>query len=149
MSEYKIERFDVVMDENLQTPMIYIKPDSELLEFSRKNNYSLVCEINNSGTELDGKKINGDMGKHMSSRPNFFKETGLYTVVLLTEWSGYPAIEAKPTITFYGVISDKKEDTKNVIEKYVEYQTCRSITSLWPILFIIFIFFICYLFSNN
>jgi predicted ribosome quality control (RQC) complex YloA/Tae2 family protein len=153
MSEYKIERFDVVMDENLQKPMIYIKPDSELLEFARKNNYSLLCEINNSGTKLDGKKISGDMGKYMVGRPNFFKQNDLYTVTLLTEWCGYPSIKATPTVTFYGIlVHEYKDDDSNkneeIIEKYEEEEQDKNqkLAFFWPLFLIFLLFFICFLF---
>ena len=149
MSEYKIERFDVVMDEKWQKPMIYIKPDSELLEFSRKNNYSLLCEINNSGTNLDGKKINCDMGKYMVNRPNFFKQNDLYTVTLSTEWCGYPSMKATPTVTFYGILvheykDDSNEDEK-VIEKYEEDKNSKF-GFFWPIFLLSLLIFICFLF---
>jgi len=46
MTEYNIERFDAVMEfSDIASPMIYIKPDPELLEFAKKNNNLIACEI--------------------------------------------------------------------------------------------------------
>ena len=106
MTEYKIERFDAVMEwGDIASPMIYIKADQELLEFANKNNNSIICEISGTGTVYDGKSIPGVLGlnsRSISSRPNFFKETGLSTISLWSEWHGYPEYGSKGTVKFSG-----------------------------------------------
>ena len=102
MSVYKIERFDVAifgssMD---KVPIIYIKPNLDLLEFS---NYFVECQINGTGKEYDGKKILGIINTSEevpSKRPNFFKKTGLYVVTLFCDWYGYPDDLSSCFITF-------------------------------------------------
>ncbi len=95
MSQYKIERWDVVMFGNSSTrvPMIYIKPDLSFLKFVRENHFAVVCEISGTGTVYDGKKIPGIMDKSCyipNGRPNFFDKNGYYVVTLWSNWYGYP-----------------------------------------------------------
>ena len=103
MTVYKIERFDVAIfgDSMDKVPIIYIKPDKYILEFS---NYLVECEINGTGKEYDGKKIVGVINSSEevpSKRPNFFKKTGLYVVTLLSDWYGYPDDLSSCSVTFY------------------------------------------------
>jgi len=101
MTVYKIERFDVAIFSNNinKVPIIYIKSDQDLLEFS---NYLVECEINGTGKEYDGKKIVGiiNSGEVYLKRPNFFKETGLYVITLLCNWYGYPDNLSSCFVTF-------------------------------------------------
>ena len=92
---YKIYRWDGVIFGNREypTPVIYIKPDNDLLEFSRTNNNALLINISGSGSVYDNKNITGVMAKSLNipnCRPVFFKETGLYVIVLNSIWFGYP-----------------------------------------------------------
>ena len=107
MTEYKIERFDVVMFGNSITkvPLIYIKPDLEFLEFAKKNHNVIECEINNTGTIYDGKKIPGMVYKSSnipSRRDNFFNDTGLYVISLWANWYGYPEHSSNGKVKFAG-----------------------------------------------
>jgi hypothetical protein len=102
MTVYKIERFDVAIfgDSMDKVPIIYIKPNLDLLEFS---NYFVECEINGTGKEYDGKKILGVINTSEevpSKRPNFFKKTGLYVVTLFCDWYGYPDDISSCFVTF-------------------------------------------------
>ena len=95
MSEYKIERWDVVMFNNSLTkvPMIYIKPDLTFLEFARNNNFAVACEISGTETVYDGKIIPGVVDKSYNvpnCRPNFYEKTGFYVITLWANWYGYP-----------------------------------------------------------
>jgi hypothetical protein len=103
MTVYKIERFDVaIFGDSLQkVPIIYIKPDLDILEFS---NYLVECEINGTGKEYDGKNIVGVISSSEevpSKRPIFFKKYGLYVVTLLCNWFGYPDDLSSCSVTFY------------------------------------------------
>jgi hypothetical protein len=103
MTVYKIERFDVaIFGDSLQkVPIIYIKPDLDILEFS---NYLIECEINGTGKEYDGKNIVGVISSSEevpSKRPIFFKKYGLYVVTLLCNWYGYPDDLSSCSVTFY------------------------------------------------
>lgn len=95
MSQYNIERWDVVMFNNSVTkvPMIYVKPDLTFLDFIRNNNYAVMCEISGTGTIYDGKKIPGVVDKSCyvpNCRPNFYDKTGFYVITLVANWYGYP-----------------------------------------------------------
>ncbi len=107
MSQYKIERWDVVMFGNSVTkvPMIYIKPDLTFLEFVRGNNFAVACEISDTGTIYDGKVIPGVVDKSCSvpnCRPNFCEKTGFYVITLWANWYGYPEPGKMGTVKFSG-----------------------------------------------
>ena len=108
MSQYKIERWDVVMFGNSTTrvPMIYIKPDMTFLDFVRNNNYAVVCHINGTGTVYDGKEIPGVVDKSCfvpNCRPNFCEKTGFYVVTLWANWYGYPEPGKLGSVSFSGL----------------------------------------------
>ena len=97
LNTYKIYRWDAVMTaaNDKPTPMIYIKPDTKLLDFLRENNFRILVKIDNTGTIYDGKYIWGvvDKSSNMPScRPNFDTETGFYVVTLEAFWYGYPKV---------------------------------------------------------
>ena len=108
---YKIERWDAVMFGNYlrKIPMIYIKPDETFLEFARNNNFSVLCEISDTGMNYDtksGNKIPGiinQSGSIPNCRPNFFEKTGLYVISLLSPWIGYPSKNSLGTVKFFGL----------------------------------------------
>ena len=107
MSEYKIQRWDIVMSgsSNVQAPMIYVKPDTAFLQFVRENNFAVVCNINGTGTMYDGKQIPGTVSESAnvpSCRPNFFKKTGWYVIKLWSDWYGYPEHDKLGSTTFSG-----------------------------------------------
>lgn len=119
MSLYKIERWDVVMFKNSssQVPLIYIKPDLTFLEFAQANNFAVMCEISDSGTEYDGKLIPGVVDKSCNipnCRPNFFDKTGYYVITLNANWYGYPAPNKLGNVKFSGF----KQVNNTVSEKY-------------------------------
>lgn len=108
MSEYKIERWDVVMFNNSlnKVPMIYIKPDMTFLEFARNNNFVIACEISGTGTVYDGKIIPGVVDKSCyvpNCRPNFCENTGFYVITLWANWYGYPEPGKLGMVKFSGM----------------------------------------------
>lgn len=93
--KYKIYRWDVVLfgNGNVHTPIIYIKPDKNLLEFAEKNKNELLVELNIPGTMYNKNTVNGFLAKSSdipNFRKNFFEKTGLYVIVLKSPWYGYP-----------------------------------------------------------
>jgi hypothetical protein len=91
---------------NAKVPMIYVKPDTTFLDFIRKNNYAVVCEIEGTGTIYDGKQIPGVVDKSSyvpNCRPNFFEKTGLYVVTLYSNWYGYPNVGMNGEVKFLGL----------------------------------------------
>ena len=128
MSQYKIERWDVVMFNNNLTkvPMIYVKPDMKFLEFARNNNFAVACEISGTGTVYDGKTIPGVVDKSYyvpNCRPNFFEKTGFYVITLWANWYGYPEPEKLGTVKFSGMKSAPDESYKHSGSAYVPSET--------------------------
>jgi hypothetical protein len=118
MSQYKIERWDVVMFGNSVTkvPMIYIKPDLTFLDFARINNFAVSCEINGSGTIYDGKEIPGVVDKSCfvpNCRPNFCEKTGFYVITLWANWYGYPEPDKMGMVKFSGMKSPIEDSYKH------------------------------------
>ena len=126
MSKYEIHRWDLVMTGNstIKTPIIYIKPDLDFLEFARENNFSVVALIKGTGLQYDGKQIPAIVNKGCSfpnCLPNLSDATGYYVINLDTKSYGYPKDGKLGTVSFLGlvkpsdsVVVDKK---KNVVDK--------------------------------
>ena len=131
MTEYTIERFDAILNggtSNTTFPAIYIKPDSEFLEFAKKNNYLIGCKIKNSGTVYDDKVLSGILNNKLLDRPNFFNQSGLCVIMLLVKWKGYPEYGTTPSVTFFEIHEDTTEqmntqkDTQNNLEQKTQTQ---------------------------
>ena len=95
IKKYKIYRWDAVLfGRNINpNPIVYVKPDEKLLSFARENSNALMLNISGSESIYDGKNIPGIFMKSSdvpNCRSNFFKKTGLYVIVLTSEWHGYP-----------------------------------------------------------
>ena len=100
MTEYKIERFNPVMKSGkTASPLIYIKADQKLLNFFKKNENVVPCMICGTKTVYDGNIIIGVVNPSNSEGP-MFKDTGLTTILLLTEWRRYPEYGSKGVIRF-------------------------------------------------
>ncbi len=107
MTDYKIERWDVVMfgSSNTKMPVIYFRPDLEFLEFAKSNNHAIACNIKNTGTIYDDKVIPGVLDESCNIpnyRPNFCQQTGLYVVTLWSNWYGYPEPDNLGLVSFSG-----------------------------------------------
>lgn len=93
MTQYKIERWDAIFDNNKRVPAIYIKPDINFMNLIAKNNIISV-NINNTKTHYDNKVFTGVVNQSSyfpNCRPNFYAQTGLYIITLQNApWIGYP-----------------------------------------------------------
>jgi hypothetical protein len=89
---YKIHRWDSFLYNKDPVPIIYVKPDDALLKFAKENNNALLIRVSNSNSIYDGKKIAGVLYKsyEVTKCINFFNKTGLYVIVLESDWYGYP-----------------------------------------------------------
>ena len=104
MTEYKIERFDpVIKNGKTASPLIYIKADEKILKFFEKNKNVVPCMICGTKTVYDGNIIIGVVNIGNSDGP-MFRDTGLTTISLLTEWRRYPEYGSKGIIRF--ILSD-------------------------------------------
>jgi hypothetical protein len=95
---YKIHRWDAVIFKNkemnpIPTPIIYIKPDENLIKFAKDNSDALLVKLHVPPSIYDQKRVTGVWAKS-SDIPNcravFFEETELYIIVLQAPWHGYP-----------------------------------------------------------
>jgi hypothetical protein len=107
MIKYPIERWDAIMvggDVNIRSPMIYIKPDLDFLEFAEANSFEVYVEVTGTGLSIDNITIPATVNKSCNvpnPRPNYFAKTGQYVVILHTPWIGYP--NSLGTATFKGL----------------------------------------------
>ena len=95
MSEFKIQRVDVVQNPNNQQlePMIYFVPDQEFINISNQNDGLLSIDI--SGTDYySGKGIFAIIDKSSvipNCRVNFYEVTDYYVAILRnTPWKNHP-----------------------------------------------------------
>jgi len=95
MPLYTIERWDSVItkDSTFPFPMVYIKNSEEFENYARQNNFMFTSII--SGTDLYDNKPIICFVNYPIDRPNFYKETGLTTIILFCNWIGYPNTEGK------------------------------------------------------
>ena len=91
-NSYKIYRWDSFLYNKNISPIIYVKPDDTLLKFAKENNNTLLIRVSKSNSIYDGKKIAGVLYKSsdITKCSNFFNKTGLYVIVLESDWYGYP-----------------------------------------------------------
>ena len=92
---YKIHRWDSVLFKTNTdpVPIVYIKPDDDLISYANKNNNILAVELHSPNSIYNNKKVTGKLYKSSeipNFRPEFFKVTGLYVVILVAPWHGYP-----------------------------------------------------------
>jgi hypothetical protein len=100
MPEYKIMRWDAVIPpkNTFPYPMVYIKPDENFQKYIEENNYLFKLDISDTGMDYDQKSVVGmvfNSGVFPNLRPNFFNDTGYYSIVLFTNWIGYPSTNGK------------------------------------------------------
>lgn len=114
MAKYTIHRWDpIVYGNNIHPfPTIYIKPDKDFIDFVNKNNSNVIVKINGTDTIYDGKKMVGVV-KASSSKPtcmpNYFNQTGFYTISLYAQWHGYPQNDKLGVATITGMKGKYKE----------------------------------------
>jgi len=101
MSKYQIVRWDAVTDCNgMLRPMLYFKPDMDMVLFSRENNYKIHIDIKDA-QYYSGEQIPGTVdiaSQQPNFRPNFFEACHLYVITLSqTHWLGFPDIGTEGT----------------------------------------------------
>ena len=103
-------------------PVVYISPDVNLLSFSQKNNNTFLVKISGTNLPYDNQIILASMMPSSlgpgNCRPNFFKDTGLYAIVLSSEWYGQPEnMENLGFINIVGlnIIDGVMSDQDNVV----------------------------------
>lgn len=88
-------------------PVVYIVPDLNLLSFAQANNNTLLVKIEGTGLPYDNKQILASIMPSSDGpsncRPNFFKETGLYAIILDSVWFGQPEGDDLGFLTVLGL----------------------------------------------
>lgn len=117
MSKYQIYRWDVVMSGNstFKSPILYIKPDLDFLEFARANNFALMAVVEGTGLQYDEKQIPSIIKQSFS-----FNKSGYYVVALNSNWYGYPKEGQFGTVSFLGLV--KPETNKYTNKDTNEYK---------------------------
>jgi hypothetical protein len=126
MNQYKIIRWDSVMINSKKTPVIYIKPDSKLLEHASRNNNELTILISETGTEYDSHKLTSKLEKSNVISHNecdYFGRTGNYVLSLPSHWYGYPHPSNLGTLTIGGMNDNKTYDNKTYDNKTYDNKT--------------------------
>lgn len=99
---FEIKRWDVIISNDKQYPIIYIEPTIAFLEYVKNNQYVVSCKIHNTNTVYDNKDIVGIVNKSAyipNCRPNFFNKYNYYVIVLYSAtWNGYPEPENLGTV---------------------------------------------------
>lgn len=95
MPKYEIQRWDPVIPKgNGQEPypMVYIKPTEDFFDYMKENNNLFAVTISDTESAYDGKVVAlSDISAYFPNfRPNFFNKTGYYTIMLFSNWVGYP-----------------------------------------------------------
>ncbi|MBS0628345.1 MAG: hypothetical protein JSS09_09050, partial [Verrucomicrobia bacterium] len=81
MPQYDIQRWDAVIPKgnDLPYPMIYIKPDEELLQRAKSNDYLFLLTVSGTDLQYDNNPVIGMLSSSAyfpNERTNFFNETG-------------------------------------------------------------------------
>jgi len=132
MPKYNIEQWQAVLQkENIfPTPMIYIKPDREFIDYAGKNNYMVLVTVGGTGTQYDDRPtiaIVDSSGYFPDYRPNFYNKTGFFTLTLSCGWLGYPNL---PQGNGYVVVQGLKGPDKVTIPPPQAFVAPKPIP--WP-----------------
>lgn len=100
MPEYDIERWDAVIpkDTTFPFPMIYIKPDTDFVNYAKENDYMVLVTVKNTASKYDDNAYVGiidSSGYFPNARPNFYNKTGYFVITLFSTWNGYPPQNGK------------------------------------------------------
>ena len=95
-TKYEIKQWSGVIIGNNQHPLpiIYIKPDANFHAYAKHKKYKIKVKVMHTGSLCyDGHVVSGTVNSSAdvpNCRPNFFKDTGWYTITLQHRWEGYP-----------------------------------------------------------
>ena len=140
MNSYKIERWDVILYNNIKLPMIYIKPDLNLIKNLDKLDNTVLCKISGTNMAYDRNKIVGSINNSSTTpncRPNFFEKTGYYVITLFSNWHGYPNISELGLVEFENF--EKETETKQEPENSQIIKEDYKYESIFGYIFIILV----------
>ena len=88
---YNILRWDSVEQNNKIVPMIYFKPDLNIVNLMKLNNNKIQIQVCN--TDYYNNTYNGVINQSSmipNCRPNFYDASNLYVIILDTDFITYP-----------------------------------------------------------
>jgi hypothetical protein len=74
---------------NNPQPVVYIKPDMDLINFAMANENKLLVSISETNLPYENKKLLAVLTVD-PKRPNYFNQSGYYMIVLVSDWYGEP-----------------------------------------------------------
>lgn len=88
---YSIKRWGGLLTGNNinPQPVVYIKPDMDLINFAMANENKLLVSISETNLPYENKKLLGVFTVD-NNRPNYFSQSGYYMIVLVSDWHGEP-----------------------------------------------------------
>lgn len=122
--EFNIMRWDAstCTDDDHPKPMIYVKPNTDLLDYFRENNNKVWVRIVGTDSDYDDIVFYGIPEKaswRPNYTPNYYNATGQYVVTLDThKWLGYPDAKGK-AIFQVGIVNDQVDKSKRELERAV------------------------------
>lgn len=90
---YKIHSWNGFLPGNKPYPYLLIQPDYKLLKLMELQSSKVSVKISNTNSSYDNLVLFADVQTSRvipNFRPNFYNQTGLYTIVLDMPWQGYP-----------------------------------------------------------
>ena len=133
MQKYQIDRWDSVIPKGntFPYPMIYIKPDENILKYAEQNQYRLLLTIKDSKSNYDDKIFIGVLDSSAffpEYRPNLFNEHKQFVITIITSWDGYPTSNGYLNVNLEGNVNDSLE-TKFQVPKPIEWYTHPTSTN--------------------
>lgn len=135
MKSYKIERWDIIMgNRTFKSPIIYIKPDLDFLEFARSKNFAIMATVDGTGLIYDGKPVPGIVKKACSPGncgPNFSQMASYYIIALNSNSYGYPNPTKLGTVSFEGLgdsenSKDENQELKSLSNENLNIEECNK-----------------------
>ena len=142
-------------------PVVYILPDINLINFATLNNNKLLVSISETGLPYDNQIVTAIFTPSNNAlygcRDNFFKQTGLYTVILNNEWFGQPEGMNLGKITVYNISSSDSNlnSTSNQLNALKKNKSKKKKDNkLWmkiviPLIIVIIIIIIIYFYRKK
>ena len=145
---YPIKRWGGILTNNNINPhpVVYIKPDDELIKFALLTDNKLLVSISNTDLPYDNIELIG-LFKLDCNRPN---KTGYYMIVLMSDWHGEPEDPSKlGNINIHGfkkpdLLVQNSTDKLNSINGFSNFTASQTSSTFIGVL--IFILVVCLVF---
>lgn len=131
MPKYPIESWNSVIPKGntFPFPMIYIKPDSNFIDYAKENSWQVLVTIENTESIYDNKQyyaVIDSSGYFPNYRPYFYNKEGFMTLTILSYWDGYPKNNGNV------IIQGLKGPDKLTIKPPAPYEAPKPLPWLFP-----------------